>query len=46
MDALKLIEQGSMKEAAPQIEIGDYVKVYVSIKEGEKSRIQMFEGTV
>lgn len=46
MDALKLIEQSSMKEAAPQIEIGDYVKVYVSIKEGEKSRIQMFEGTV
>lgn len=46
MDALKLIEQGSMKEAAPKVEIGDYVKVYVSIKEGEKSRIQMFEGTV
>ena len=46
MDALKLIEQSSMKEAAPEIEIGDYVKVYVSIKEGEKSRIQMFEGTV
>ncbi len=46
MDALKLIEQSNMKEAAPEIEIGDYVKVYVSIKEGEKSRIQMFEGTV
>ena len=46
MDALKLIEQSSMKETAPEIEIGDYVKVYVSIKEGEKSRIQMFEGTV
>ena len=46
MHALKLIEQSSMKETAPEIEIGDYVKVYVSIKEGEKSRIQMFEGTV
>lgn len=46
MDALKLIEQSSMKEAAPQIEIGDFVKVYVRIKEGDKSRIQMFEGTV
>ena len=46
MDALKLIEQSSMKETAPQIEIGDFVKVYVRIKEGDKSRIQMFEGTV
>ena len=46
MDALKLIEQGSMKAEAPQIEIGDLVKVHVKIKEGEKFRIQVFEGTV
>ncbi|MCH5203703.1 MAG: 50S ribosomal protein L19 [Oscillospiraceae bacterium] len=46
MDALKIIEQSSMKEAAPKIEVGDLVKVYVRIKEGDKSRIQMFEGTV
>ena len=46
MDALKIIEQSSMKETAPQIEVGDLVKVYVRIKEGDKSRIQMFEGTV
>ena len=46
MDALKIIEQSSMKEQAPAIEIGDFVKVYVRIKEGDKSRIQMFEGTV
>lgn len=46
MDALKIIEQSSMKEEAPAIEIGDFVKVYVRIKEGDKSRIQMFEGTV
>ena len=46
MDALKIIEQSSMKEQAPVIEIGDFVKVYVRIKEGDKSRIQMFEGTV
>ena len=46
MDALKLIEQGSMKAEAPVIEIGDLVKVHVKIKEGEKFRIQVFEGTV
>ena len=40
MDALKLIEQGSMKAEAPKIEIGDLVKVHVKIKEGEKFRIQ------
>lgn len=46
MDALKLIEQSSMKAEAPVIEVGDLVKVHVRIKEGEKFRIQVFEGTV
>lgn len=46
MDALKLISQSSMKENAPVVNIGDTVKVHVRIKEGEKYRIQVFEGTV
>lgn len=46
MDALKLISEQSMKQEIPVIEIGDTVKVHVRIKEGEKSRIQLFEGTV
>ena len=46
MDALKLIEQSSMKAEAPVIEVGDLVKVGVKIKEGDKFRIQVFEGTV
>ena len=46
MDALKLISDASLKENVPEIEIGDTVKVHVRIKEGEKSRIQIFEGTV
>ena len=46
MDALKIIEQSSMKAEAPVIEVGDLVKVSVRIKEGDKSRIQLFEGTV
>ncbi len=46
MDALKIISESSLKADAPSISIGDTVKVYVRIKEGEKSRIQLFEGTV
>ncbi|MGN0607276.1 MAG: 50S ribosomal protein L19 [Oscillospiraceae bacterium] len=46
MDALKLISQDSMKENAPVVNIGDTVKVHVKIKEGDKFRIQIFEGTV
>ncbi|MFV0414440.1 MAG: 50S ribosomal protein L19 [Oscillospiraceae bacterium] len=46
MDALKTIEQGSIKEKRPAFEIGDTVKVSVRIKEGERERIQAFEGTV
>ena len=46
MDALKLIAQSSLKAELPSIEIGDTVKVSVKIREGEKERIQIFEGTV
>lgn len=46
MDALKLISDSSLKKEAPVVEIGDTVKVSVKIKEGEKYRIQIFEGTV
>ena len=46
MDALKLISESSMKKEIPEINIGDTVKVHVKIKEGDKSRIQIFEGTV
>ena len=46
MDALKLIEQSSLKEEMPVVNVGDTVRVHVLIKEGEKERIQVFEGTV
>ena len=46
MDALKLISQGSLKENAPEVKVGDTVRVHVWIKEGERQRIQAFEGTV
>ena len=46
MDALKLISESSMKAEVPSFRIGDTVKFHVKIKEGEKYRIQVFEGTV
>ena len=46
MDALKLISDSSLKTEVPAFEVGDTVKVHVRIKEGQKYRIQVFEGTV
>lgn len=46
MDALKLIAQDSVKSEVPSFEIGDTVKVDVNIREGDRERIQAFEGTV
>ena len=46
MDALKIISQSSVKPELQEFNIGDTVKVSVNIKEGERERIQMFEGTV
>ncbi len=46
MDAIKLMTQSCLKENKPEIEIGDTVRVHVLIKEGERSRTQMFEGLV
>ena len=46
MDALKVIAEGMIKEANPAIRVGDVVKVHVKIREGERERIQVFEGTI
>ena len=46
MDALKLIAADSLKENKPVIAIGDTVRVDVKIREGDRERIQVFEGTV
>ena len=40
------IEKENMKETLPEFNVGDTVKVGVKIKEGEKSRIQAYEGVV
>ena len=46
MDALKIISGDSMKETTPAFNIGDTIRVDVKIREGERERIQAFEGTV
>ena len=43
---MKLVEAPCLKEAKPQFEIGDTVKVHCKILEGDKERIQIFEGVV
>ena len=46
MDALKLTTSSMLKSEMPEINIGDTVRVHVKIKEGQRERIQVFEGTV
>ncbi|MBE6003230.1 MAG: 50S ribosomal protein L19 [Lachnospiraceae bacterium] len=45
-DIIKNIEQGQLKAEVPQFNTGDTVKVYNKIKEGNRERLQIFEGTV
>lgn len=46
MDLVKVIENEQLRNAYPEVEIGDYVKVHLKIKEGNRERVQIFEGTV
>lgn len=46
MDALKIMTEGMIKEERLSVKVGDVVKVHVKIREGERERIQVFEGTV
>lgn len=46
MDMIQAFVSEQMKTELPEIRIGDTVRVHNKIKEGEKERIQMFEGTV
>lgn len=45
-DIIKSIEAEQLKEVVPEFHVGDTVKVYGKIKEGNRERIQIFEGTV
>ena len=45
-DIIKEIEAEQLKESVDQFNVGDTVKVYGRIKEGNRERIQVFEGVV
>lgn len=45
-DYIKNLEASQMKESVDAFSVGDTVKVYNRIKEGNKERIQLFEGPV
>ena len=45
-EIIKNIEAAQLKENAPEFNVGDTVRVYGKIKEGNRERIQVFEGTV
>ena len=46
MDIIKSIEHEQLKNKVPDIRIGDTVRVHQRIKEGNRQRIQVFEGIV
>ena len=46
MDLIKELSAKQMKADAPQVSVGDTVKVHVKVKEGARERVQIFEGTV
>ncbi|MBQ3225778.1 MAG: 50S ribosomal protein L19 [Clostridia bacterium] len=46
MDIIKELTQDQIRTDLPELEIGSTVKVHVKVKEGNRERIQVFEGTI
>ncbi|HIU05141.1 MULTISPECIES: 50S ribosomal protein L19 [Collinsella] len=46
MDYIRAIERQQIREDIPQVRVGDNVKVHYRIKEGDRERIQVFQGDV
>jgi len=46
MDRLERLEKNLVKKEIPEIKVGNTVRVHVRIREGEKERIQVYEGVV
>ena len=46
MDIIKSIEHEQIKNKIPDLKVGNTVKVYVRVKEGNRERIQVFEGII
>lgn len=46
MDLIKELTKDQIRTDLPELEVGSTVKVHVKVKEGNRERIQMFEGTI
>lgn len=46
MDLIRLIEEPLLKQSVPGFSSGDTVRVYMKVQEGDKERLQAFEGVV
>lgn len=46
MNLIEAIEQDYKRDDIPEFRVGDVIKVYIKIKEGNRERLQMFEGFV
>jgi len=46
MDILKQLAQEQLRTDLPELKIGDTLRVYIKVREGNRERVQMFEGTL
>ena len=46
MSVMEKLDRGELKEGIPALKAGDTVKVHVKVKEGDKERVQVFEGMI
>lgn len=46
MDLIKAVTEPQMKKELPALEVGNTVQVHIKVKEGNRERIQVFEGTI
>ena len=46
MDLIKALTNEQLKENVPELNVGDTIRIHNKIKEGNRERIQLFEGTI
>ena len=46
MNLMKMVESEQLRDDLPEFSVGDRLRVHIKVVEGEKERIQAFEGTV
>ena len=46
MNVIEKVDTGTMRDDLPELKVGDTVRVHVKVKEGDKERVQVFEGMI